>query len=455
MARSGIDDVERYARLLETDGQAIDHLIVELTVGETYFFREPNQFDYIRRHILSEIRERQGPAHTIRIWTAACASGEETYSLAMLCERAGLAEKSSILATDISPAALAKAEHAVYGEWSLRGEGALRAKEYLRREGDEYRVDPQIRGRVHFEFLNLALDVYPSLVTGTEAMDLILCRNVLIYFDRDTIRAVAARLFDCLADGGWLLLASGDPPIDEYARFETVIADGGVFYRKPCPKRAGAAHKTPRTTAWLDRSHASFDGQPALAPPPNRSVPEPRVAPRAPATAPDGQADPVAQARAALAAGDYSRAAELTRRRPDDPTACALQVKAMANIDTGRAASLCGQLTESHPLSPELHYLHAVLLMETNQDEQAVQATRRAVFLDRSLALAHFLLGSILQQRGALEGARRSFRNAHRLCESQPPQELVALSEHDTNGQLARAAELHLAAIDAALRNRP
>jgi chemotaxis protein methyltransferase CheR len=131
-----------------------------------------------------------------------------------------------------------------------------------------------------------------------------------------------------------------------------------------------------------------------------------------------------------------------------------LQVKAMANIDTQRAASVCRQLTERHPLQTELHYLHGVLLMELRLDDEASQAVKRAVFLDRSLAIAHFVLGSILQRRGQLEGAQRSFRNARNLCAALPAHDMVALSDHETNGQLAHAAEVRLAMIEAVLRRR-
>ena len=90
---------------------------------------------------------------------------------------------------------------------------------------------------MRFEYLNLALDLYPSIATGTRNLDLILCRNVLIYFGRETVKAVARRLFDSLAEGGWLLLAAGDPIIDDYAPFETIVTEKGVAYRRPLAPR--------------------------------------------------------------------------------------------------------------------------------------------------------------------------------------------------------------------------
>src|SRR5438876_76797 len=182
MSRAGTADLNRYHDLLATDAAVLDDLIVELTVGETYFIREPGQFEFLRREVLPEIRARKGAEQTIRVWSAGCASGEEAYSLAILFEQEGLAEKTHILATDISRAGLARARQAVYSSWSLRGEGARTAEAYLSRRGDRFVLEDRLRRRVAFEYLNLALDVYPSFGTGTWGMDVILCRNVLIYF---------------------------------------------------------------------------------------------------------------------------------------------------------------------------------------------------------------------------------------------------------------------------------
>ena len=127
MKRSRVADSTEYAKLLAYDVEALDNLIVELTVGETYFFREPSQFEGIRREILPEILRRRGIEHRVRIWSAACASGEEPYSLAMVCDEEGLARRCEILATDISSEALAKARQGVYRDWSLRGERHCRS----------------------------------------------------------------------------------------------------------------------------------------------------------------------------------------------------------------------------------------------------------------------------------------------------------------------------------------
>jgi chemotaxis protein methyltransferase CheR len=449
MQREGITDLGEYSRMLDHDADVLDELIGELTVGETFFFREPSQFNYIRERLLPEICGRKGMRRTIRIWSAGCASGEEPYSLAILCEQEGLAGQVEILATDISPTALDKARAATYRDWSLRGDDAKKAKRYLRPDGPFHRLDDRIRRLVRFEFLNLAMDVYPSHVTGTMGLDLILCRNVLIYFDRDTIGEVARRLFDCLEPGGWLVLASGDPPIDKYAPFETVLSNLGVVYRRPLESSAA-----PTTCPAEQPSAGPGPPPPPTEPPSGLRSPLPGQAlerPPVSVAAAESGADTLSEARSELARGRYGRAVELTTNHLDDPRACALHVNALANIDPERALRTCLQLTGRHSLSAELHYLQAALLLESNRDVEAVQSVRRVLYLDRSMTIAHFLLGSILQRRGDLDEALRAFRNAAQLCETRPAQEVVALSEGETVSQLAQAAKHHMAVIAAAL----
>ena len=165
-------------------------------------------------------------------------------------------------------------------------------------------------------------------------------------------------------------------------------------------------------------------------------------------------ADALREGQAALVRGDYSGAVRWTEGCRHDPGACVLHLKALANIDTLSAVQASAEAVQRHALSPELHYLYAVLLMEVNRDAEAVQAARRAVFLDRSLAIAHFTLGSILQRRGALQDARRCFRNVRDLCAARPPDEIVPLTDGEAAGRLAEAAEVQLDSLQAAIGRR-
>jgi chemotaxis protein methyltransferase CheR len=155
MSRAGVTELERYAQRIETDRASLEELIAELTVGETYFFREWPQFEFIRRQVLPEIQQRRGGDAVFRIWSAGCASGEEPYSLAILLETEGLQDRAHILATDISREALARAEAGRYRSWSLRDQGAQIVAPYLCRSGDTFVLAERIRRRVSFQYLTL------------------------------------------------------------------------------------------------------------------------------------------------------------------------------------------------------------------------------------------------------------------------------------------------------------
>ncbi len=429
MSRAGVADPDEYGALVARDARALDDLVVELTVGETYFFRDPDQFAYIRRAVVPDLFRRHGPDHTARAWSCGCASGEEAYTLAIVLREEGLGEHCYILATDISRAALARCHQATYGNWSLRGPGAEAAKPYLTRRGNGFVVSERVRRAVTFEYLNLARDAYPSFATGTWGMDLILCRNVLIYFDPHTVSHVARRLFESLAPGGWLLTAASDPPLGTEAPFEVVVTDVGVFYRRS----DGVTGR---------RGDGVTEEQPLAAPLPTAEA----LSPRHP-VAPSPRQDLLACE--AYARGDYARAAELAAPLTADLPAALLHVRALANLETGRAERACAAAAERHPLSAELHHLHAVLLLELGRDDEAARAARRVTYLDRSLAVGHFTLGSVLFRRGDRAGARRAFRNARDLSAARPADEPLPLADGMAAGRLAEAAAAQLAVLDA------
>jgi chemotaxis protein methyltransferase CheR len=233
MARANQDDVEAYLRDVSLDNALLDDLLTELTIGETYFFRTHEHFDHLRRVVLPEIRERRGQDHVVRAWSAACSSGEEPYSIAALLMAEGWEDHMSVRATDVSRTALARAQQGRYTDWSLRGPSADRMRAHLKQEGRFYWLSQDVKRHVQLGYLNLALETWPSADSGVWQLDVVFCRNVLIYFNRATIEGVARRLHASLDDGGYLFTGPSDPPLGDYAPFEPVLTEWGVLYRKP------------------------------------------------------------------------------------------------------------------------------------------------------------------------------------------------------------------------------
>jgi chemotaxis protein methyltransferase CheR len=201
--------------------EAIARLVDAVTIKETYFLREPRQLDAIPWQLLLE-RARRAGSPDVRVWSAACATGEEPYSLAMLaCEALGEANTPvSILGTDISTAALEGALAGRYGERAMNAvEPALRGR-YFDEDGGGLIVGERLRRLVRFAPHNLAHDPLPPL--GEEPFDLILCRNVLIYFDSATVERVIDGLEHALRPEGMLILGSADTLCGTVRRLEQI-----------------------------------------------------------------------------------------------------------------------------------------------------------------------------------------------------------------------------------------
>ena len=239
MRHAGLTDATAFVVRLATDEAVLDDLVAEVTIGETYFFREPAHFDLIRDTILPRLLAAR-PGRRIRAWSAACASGEEAYSLAITLLDAGV--EGDVLGTDISRPRLRAAHEGVYRKWSLRGVADATVARWFDHDGDRYTIAASARRHATFGYLNLAADSYPALSTGVWGMDLILCRNVLIYFDAPTIERVSRSLLDSLSDDGWLLLGAADPPLTASMGAEVIETPAGLAYRR---SHAGAKRVEP------------------------------------------------------------------------------------------------------------------------------------------------------------------------------------------------------------------
>jgi chemotaxis protein methyltransferase CheR len=378
----------------------LDGLVDELTVGETHFMRDPDQMERVRRAVFPALKGR-GAGAPARVWSAGCSTGEEAYSLAILLEEEGLDQGAVVLGTDLSTAALEKARAGCYSDWSMRGVSGPFLRNYFRHEGECRILVDRIRNKVRFERLNL---VGPEeyAATGAFGMDLILCRNVLIYFGHETAGRVAARLFDCLAEGGVLFTGGADLLLGEHAPFEVEVTRAGLVYRRPCAAPAEPVPAPPRQRALHDR--------PRIA---EREEPAPILG--LPAAEPD------------LGREAFERVIRHANAKG------ALEAERIAQAALRR-----------HPLDAPLHYLRAALLVDLDRDEEAEHEAQRAVYLDRSLAVAHFLLGTILRKRGAGPDALRAFRNVRDLCEARPAHEELRAGDGERTGALYSAASAEI-----------
>ncbi len=214
LSRHQFSDIAALVRSLRlsTSGPLADDVVDAMTTNETLFFRDRLPFDHFANRLLPGLLARPGRSGAIRIWSAAASTGQEAYSLAMLCAEARGAlggTRVEILGTDLSPAALARAESGRYTQFEVqRGLPIGMLAKYFTKDGDDWVISPTIRAMVKFRSFNL-LDSFSPL----GRFDLIFCRNVLIYFDIDVKRMIFAKLAEALPDDGALVLGSAETVI--------------------------------------------------------------------------------------------------------------------------------------------------------------------------------------------------------------------------------------------------
>lgn len=403
MAREGLRSPADYVLLLAGEGRPLDELVNEITIQESYFFREPGQLDVIRRTILPALRRAGRP---VQLWSAGCAGGEEAYTLAIMLEQEGMAETAAVLGTDISRRALAKARAGRYTPWALRASDRAFINRYFLPGAGEREIAPRFRDRTRFDYLNLAAESYPPRLVPRGSMDLILCRNVFIYFGAETVARIAENFRASLAEGGWLVTGSSDPLLPSLPGLARTATAAGIFYQR----RDGRAEAAPPAPDVFPL---------APAPPPLPAAPR-----RAPAAAPPARPAPAPKPSQAQA---DERAAEI-RRLADGG-------------DREAAARAAEQAAAAFPMAAEIHFLHALVLIDLGRPAEALQAVRRVIYLDRGLAFAHWLHGIILERLDGGAGARESraaFGQALRLLQGRPADEIVPLSDGETAGGLVR-----------------
>jgi len=379
-----------------TDSDLWRKFIQELTICESYFFRDAAQMNALRQRILPELIDARRDSHTLRLWSAGCASGEEPYTLALLLAQL-IPDLEDwhilILATDINQAILDKARLASYNAWSFRQTEPEIIARYFTRQKDRFILSPAIRSMVTFSYLNLVENAYPSFENQTQALDLILCRNVNIYLPTNVSKKVASRFYNCLSPQGWLMVGASEANSETYCQYDTLFLDGAIIYRK------GSAAIKPAWPVLMD--------EPGLISPLTRKNHSPLVAVASVAEAEVDTVDACQRARQAANLGQLNEAEEWARLA-----------------------------IEQVPLDPETHYTLALILLEQNKLEMAYIEFKKAIYLEPKFILAYFSLANLCSQLGHTRDAARYRQCSIQLASGLPDESVLPGSEDLTIKQL-------------------
>jgi chemotaxis protein methyltransferase CheR len=486
----------------------IRELLDLITIGETYFFRNKAQFDVLIKFVLPEIMQRKMDSGEkwLRVWSAGCSGGDETYSIAMAmmevipsCQNWDI----SILGTDINRNVLASAKEAIYGEKHIGHLPKEYVTKYFKVRGTTYILNTDVRELTRFEYHNLAKD--PFIHEQMQNVDVIFCRNVMIYFDNQISQRVIENFYNCLARDGYLFLGHAETLWQITNKFERVEFPQTFIYKKSLSPLQEDGMKPFIAVPEIADEDLTLSAMlpPVLDPHGSGSVFEAEARNRwpgstlsdssppgwafeelTPTTKTDLQKSSFHQElRVGLQkepelledferpstvneiAGSTNQEATLWPEETKDRTALPLSTH---RIEQGRnnirayltratflaneakykeATDILGKIIEADNLSVEAYYLLGVLSYKNSNLNEAETQFRKVIYVDPDSVIAYFNLGNMYLYQRKYREAAREFRNAIRLLEKRPRDEQVRFCEDFTVEFLIRACRNSLVEI--------
>lgn len=397
-----LSGLEQYLQFLGSEA-GVRHerkeLAISLTPGETYFFRDSGQHVLLQNRVLPELLERRKTQRILRIWCAACASGEEAYSLAILLDELmddQLQWDIRILGTDINHHAIEKARRGIYTEWSLRGMSEERRQRYFHRHKDNWMLDDRIRSRVTFQGGDLVADQFPDRAAGLYDMDLILCRNTFIYMTPHVVSHIADKFAATLTDGGVLITGHGELYAHPLGQLRARVFPESIVYQKivapfitPIPVPAAKV--------------------PQLAPAKSTAASRPPQKIQIDAPLPTSQ-------QAATGNGQEKADSEM-------PQAWQYANQGLRE----KAEESCREAIARNPLNAEPHYLRALLAQERGNFAETKDLLKKVIYLNPSFIAAYLDLGDLYAREGDVARARKMRSTASDLLKRLPGDEQIRL----------------------------
>lgn len=435
----------------------IECLVSYLTVGETYFLRDKRLWEVLEEQVLPElIKTRRNERKYLRIWSAGCCTGEEPYSIAILLSRQLRDLKDwdiTILGTDINSLFLKKAEKGFYKEWSFRETLASLRELYFVKRGSYYEIHPSIREMVSFFPLNLAEDVYPSILNKTVDMDIIFCRNVLMYFLPELAEKAVERFYRSLSDKGWLLITPCESNFLSGSNFLSVDFNGATLYRKdPDEKREKfsvmdtvSSDYNENVWNWPDYTYELYSDKSEIQ---NHYEREPAAFRdfEPSETLPDDTGggrdyDFLAEL---YENGRYTEVIEklegfFSKDNSQDQECKYMILLARAYANQRRLSEgeeWCKKAIVCNRINPEYYYLLAKIQEEQDKFEEARRSLKKVIYLDRDFAPAYFAMANLFQKEGKRKEALKYFENTLSVLEKLDRELVLEGTEGLTAGNL-------------------
>lgn len=449
----GLTDAESCIELLlsgQLEKKQIEILAPHLTVGETYFFREQKTLDILKDHILPKlIQTRRNTEPRLQIWSAACSTGEEPYSLAIILNQLISDTKNwqiNIIATDINPQALKKAREGIYGEWSFRGTPQwIKEKYFERTNKNQYKIIPEIKKIVTFSNLNLAGDMSPFLLNSNNAMDIIFCRNVLMYFTPEWISKIVKKFNQYLTEGGWLVTSPVDAPHFHITNFTPVNFHGVTVYQKSENPTRGVENVviptavSPENTNFLKNQVTRNSSPVELATELNNTL-----------LLKNSEQQTPPEKTLSLSEQNHHREMadkDLKHISFDLKKAQDLALLAQDCADQGKLDEALGwakKAVDSDKSRADFHFLMSSILQEQGQVEDAIISLKRTLYLAPEFIPAYFAMGNLTRQQGRSKESEKYFQNALALLSNYEQDQILPESGGINAGRLMEIIKLTL-----------
>lgn len=441
-SRKGLPSPVRYFQLLVQSEGEFHRLIDQLTINETYFFREPAQMKVFAERLIPELLAGRTAGAKVRILSAGCSTGEEPYSLVMaLMERygPGLRRLFSVLAADIDGEAIRRAQEGIYGQPSFRSFDPGMRGRYFEPQGTRgYRIKETVKEMVEFHRFNLLCEPYPLLF---QQMDLISYRNVSIYFEPDTQRKIFGHLANALSEGGYLITGSTETLTHDLGVLSLIEVDSVFLYRKseglPAPP-AGGHHSFSGKAVPAPEGHpfplpprpaaVGADRRPGPSLPEASSSRETRFSLTPQSQAPAAEKEPKErlweEALSLVKKRSYPQSLEALERimalDPGASEAHLLQACILLKVgQLAESAQACRRVQERDPFCLENYILLGLIARENQDEEEAVKKFKEALYLRSSCWLAHYYLAEVYRTRGEAEKAQREYGIVLRLVQKE------------------------------------
>jgi chemotaxis protein methyltransferase CheR len=412
----------------ELSKDQIKILASHLTISETYFWREPQVFNALKDFILPElIKSKNNNEKTIRILSVGCSTGEEPYSIAIALQQTiqDIHEWNiSIQAIDINQKALDKAKTGVYGAWSFRNTPEwIKTKYFNRLDDKRYEIIPETKNMVTYSCLNLTGDDI-NFEIGNK-IDIIFCRNVLMYFTNEWINKISQSLFHCMSEDGWFVVSSCELSFHLFQQFSPVNFTDAILYRKSNSEKSV-------DNSYLRKSRGQLICNSLFLLAPDKKIVNQFFSKNSDNIVFKDNNHPSTKTSTQLQTGMENKVEFQTQTRTIEYglSEKIISIRLLANQGyLEEALSLCKTAIESNKLNSALYYLQSSILQEQDKIYEAIMSLKQAIYIDPDNIMGHFTLGNLFIQQGIIKTARRYFNNALELLDSISNDEIIAESD--------------------------